>query len=93
MDHCWHAKISYGHAGAQCCHCGVRWWEDLEIPLRGHGRFAPKGQALPMPNKPCAPAEGFGKGGRSAVLEDVDFAITTTTKLPDHIAAELKRMR
>ena len=46
----------------------------MTVPLQGHGRFAPKEQALPMPNKECLgrPVTN-GKGGRAAVLDDVDF--------------------
>jgi hypothetical protein len=74
MEHCWHEKASYGHHGEQCCNCGIRWWDGMSIPLSGHGRFAPKEQELPRPNKPCLGANGIGKQGRAAIMDDVDFA-------------------
>jgi hypothetical protein len=79
MKHCWHEKHVYGHSGEQCCHCGIRWWPEMGIPIQGHGPFAPKTQDLPKPNKECAGAPlSKGKGGRSAILDDVDFAQVTS---------------
>jgi len=76
-EHCWHEKAAYNHHGLQCCHCGVRWWDGLQVQLKGHGRFAPKSQALPLPNKPCAPDSQLGKQGRTATENDVDFELVT----------------
>lgn len=78
--HCWHSNISYGHTGVKCCHCGIRWWEGMTIPLEGHGPFAPTSQLLPLPNRLCTGPETKGRGGRAAKASDVDFSLIADAK-------------